>query len=949
MAETTSRNTPSYRVRLHLLAARAAVAALIATSAVFPRAAPCQDSLREATARISAIFSDPDLESWGLTVRSLRIRDKKRDQPIQLDVDRYADGEVRIEAASPWISGRYIRPAGGGAARIEIPHHGMVFCAPAIDELDSDEHLDVDQFVQRLLGEKAALPLSLFAALPSLVGASSGPADIDLLGIRLALDGEPGEVLVTSRGGGRVSRDVPWLRLRGRAPRPRQPLSTELREVPVDRTEFERTIFRGLRRGAQVLAPTLFRLRPPKERKLPHGEIRLVDGPDPSVRQVLALLSGTPEQIGTAHGELLGDYIRRTVDSTVHFVGLVESLRRGQWFLDVLRDARRRTLPFVPERHERELRALARSVDDLREEDVLLANIFPEYFHCSGFALFGRATVDGELYHGRVLDYMTGIGLQDVAVTFVVDSTEAEHRFVNVGFAGFIGSVTGLNERQVAIGEMGGGGRGKWDGTPMATLVRRGLEECDDLAAVRTLFADSPRTCEYYYVFSDGKGPAACGVSATPEAIEFLEPGAPHPELGEGIPDCVLLSADERLVELQRRVQDGHGTFDATSSLALMARPVAMKTNLHNVLFAPRLGKLWITVAGGDGQPAADRPAIEIDAQALFKEFDPLRTRPAPPKSGTVRAVDTIRHLADSNEVAAVKSPQSRSLLEKLTWTPDKFDVRWRPSGESARRSIVEFPSPRPRRDAASGRDDTVHVEWFHAYRRGNPLTEDAPAFIILHILDGRMYVARGIAAALSARGIHTFVMHLPGYGARGSPYAFRRAGEQFARMVQGASDARRTFDAVATLPGIDANRIGLQGTSLGGFVAALAAGIDNNFHTVCLALTGGDLPYLLTKGTREAQRVRQRLMSGGWSADQLLARASEIDPLLLADRLDPDRTWLWSARSDTVVPEHCARAFAEAAGLRENRHIWLTGDHYTAAVYLPQLVLALERAVRGS
>ena len=59
----------------------------------------------------------------------------------------------------------------------------------------------------------------------------------------------------------------------------------------------------------------------------------------------------------------------------------------------------------------------------------------------------------------------------------------------------------------------------------MATLMRRALEECDSLAEVKRLWQQSPRTCEYYYVFADGEERSAVGVAATPEKIEFIEPG----------------------------------------------------------------------------------------------------------------------------------------------------------------------------------------------------------------------------------------------------------------------------------------------------------------------------------------------------------------------------------------------------------------------------------------
>ncbi len=119
-------------------------------------------------------------------------------------------------------------------------------------------------------------------------------------------------------------------------------------------------------------------------------------------------------------------------------------------------------------------------------EEVRIANFIPELFHCSGFALMNSATKDGTLYHGRVLDYATGWGLQNHAV-IIVTELDGCIPFVNVSYAGFIGCVTGMNAEHVSIGEMGGGGIGHWEGMPMAFLVREALHaatpcrKCSDI------------------------------------------------------------------------------------------------------------------------------------------------------------------------------------------------------------------------------------------------------------------------------------------------------------------------------------------------------------------------------------------------------------------------------------------------------------------------------------
>ena len=214
---------------------------------------------------------------------------------------------------------------------------------------------------------------------------------------------------------------------------------------------------------------------------------------------------------------------------------------------------------------------------------------------------------------------MTTIGLQDSATTFIVRA-EGQIPFANVGYAGFIGSVSGMNAEGISLGEMGGRGEGQWDGAPMATLMRRAMEECDSLKEVQDLWTNSPRTCEYYYVFADGKTNEAVGVAATPESIEFIQPGQTHERLGEGIKDAIVLSAGSRLEELRRRVTEKHGQIDSEVGQWLMSRPVAMSSNLHNVLFVPADGVLYVANASHN-KPAAEMPYVKIDLKKMLADI----------------------------------------------------------------------------------------------------------------------------------------------------------------------------------------------------------------------------------------------------------------------------------------------------------------------------------------
>jgi isopenicillin-N N-acyltransferase like protein len=331
-------------------------------------------------------------------------------------------------------------------------------------------------------------------------------------------------------------------------------------------------------------------------------------------------LKGTGYEMGFQHGALMKEHIQANMDylfnvkakeMRLEFLGA--KIGPKQLISMIVAIQRRH----MPERFLDELRGLADG-SECSLEDTMVANFIPELFHCSGFAVMNSATKDGTLYHGRVLDYSIDWQLQEHAV-LVVAEPEGRIPYVNVTYGGFIGSVTGMNAEHVSVGEMGGGGRGHWAGTPMAFLVRRVLEEAKTLDEAVAIFRDTPRTCEYYYVVADGDDNSAVGLAAHWNTFEVVKPGEAHPRLPEPTADTVLLSAGDRYKELASRVREQAGLLDATSALRLMDCPVAMKSNLHNVLFEPRSTKLWVANASPDGQPAATQKYFAFQLSELLK------------------------------------------------------------------------------------------------------------------------------------------------------------------------------------------------------------------------------------------------------------------------------------------------------------------------------------------
>ena len=342
------------------------------------------------------------------------------------------------------------------------------------------------------------------------------------------------------------------------------------------------------------------------------GRLEEVDG-----TRVL-VLKGTPEEMGHQHGVLMKKEIHQLVDQILFGVGVGSSFERGTWVFGEIEGAQKRLNPFMDERYLREMDSLA-SAAELPRQEVRLANFFPEMFHCSGFAVFGKATTDGKLYHGRVLDYMRGMGLEQSAAVMVFQPDKG-NAWVNVGYAGFIGSVTAMNEKHIAMGEMGGQGQGQWDGKPMAELVREVMEKANTLDEAVAIMRKGPRTCEYYYVISDAKNNSAVGIAATPDKFQVIKPGESHELLPHPSKDTVLMSAGDRYEELARRVKANYGKFDAAGARDLMTRPVCMTSNLHSALFEPETLDFWVANADSKSPAAHCRYTHYNLAQLLQPE-----------------------------------------------------------------------------------------------------------------------------------------------------------------------------------------------------------------------------------------------------------------------------------------------------------------------------------------
>ncbi len=332
----------------------------------------------------------------------------------------------------------------------------------------------------------------------------------------------------------------------------------------------------------------------------------------------LLFVQGTPQQMGAAQGTLLRPAMTRLMERVVYGMGAVDTVSSGTWWFDRVDEIGRRTGSYLPARFLTECDAMAKAAG-ISVRDARAANLFPERFHCSGVAVRGKATLGGHVLHARVLDYMTEIGLQNHACVTVF-LPEGRHSWISAGYAGFLGTVTAMNECGLAVGEMGGRGEGQWDGVPMSFLLRDVMERAATVEEALAILKASRRTCEYYYVISD-KSRNMVGVRCTPEEMTVLQPGEQHPRLPHVPEDTVLISGGSRAETLSERIEKSYGRIDVAGLMEIIKRPVAMNSNLHDAIFSPETLDLWIADAG-EKSPACDEPYAQFNLKELLGFFD---------------------------------------------------------------------------------------------------------------------------------------------------------------------------------------------------------------------------------------------------------------------------------------------------------------------------------------
>ncbi len=189
------------------------------------------------------------------------------------------------------------------------------------------------------------------------------------------------------------------------------------------------------------------------------------------------------------------------------------------------------------------------------------------------------------------------------------------------------------------------------------------------------------------------------------------------------------------------------------------------------------------------------------------------------------------------------------------------------------------------------------------------------------------------LARSIAARGIACVTLDLPYHGGRRpSDKAKDGANDHFtsadasvdaAAVAQSASDVQTTLTWLAQQPGVDPNRLGFVGVSLGAIIGHLAMGLDSRLKAGVLMLGGGDLTDFAKHGVSiQAMRLLHpyRNSPADWAA------LEQVDPLKYASRNLPRHILMIQGARDFVVPPRDSEELWRALGKPEIQ--WVDVNH---------------------
>ncbi|MDO8504430.1 MAG: C45 family peptidase [Candidatus Liptonbacteria bacterium] len=357
---------------------------------------------------------------------------------------------------------------------------------------------------------------------------------------------------------------------------------------------------------------------------------------DPESNLRIVHLKGTPYEMGFQHGSLLKKEIQEFYGSVIFKIKFMIKE-------DMLDETYDLIDPYIPIEEKEEMRGLAHgagvplrvvhwvhTIPEISEygPKKRFRRVFKET-SCSNIAAFADATADGKMYHLRVLDWIRNLGAQrfPIVLVHVPDRGNSSATF---SYAGFIGAISGMNDKQMTFGEMGYGDPPdeSLEGIPFIFLFRKLMRESNSLDDATRIIKEAKRTCSYIYLITDAKG-----ADNSKKAVLFItdrgrvKVSTENTDINDerdndsypGIPRVVYGGAKAK------PLYDGlskHRGAITPEILMEMTKGISLGSNMQNVVFAPETLEAWVSnasLASGDKGKACNQKWFHVRLKDALK------------------------------------------------------------------------------------------------------------------------------------------------------------------------------------------------------------------------------------------------------------------------------------------------------------------------------------------
>ena len=351
-------------------------------------------------------------------------------------------------------------------------------------------------------------------------------------------------------------------------------------------------------------------------------------------------LRGSAYERGYQHGKLL----RKEIQDNLGY--LWDQALKKFHFEELFDEAYERQRPFIPQEYVDEMHGLAHG-SKMPLRIIHGIHALPEIGEwggkkkikavvkmmmngelgtsCSNFCAMGHSTADGNFYTVRVLDW----GLHRVSKLHkypLISVNMPEHglAYANIGWVGFLGAISGMNEKGITLGEMGYGDNPTetMSGKPMPFLLRDILAYASTLKDAHRMIKESLGTNSFVFLISDGKTKEAELYVKDRERFLAFKPGQ---ELKDnkidlpGIKDVVYGGHySEKMTE---QLNKYHGQVTPEIIMKEIIPAIVMPSNFQNVVYDPVHLNFWVSNAKSKTERAAEQPYTFFDLAKALENF----------------------------------------------------------------------------------------------------------------------------------------------------------------------------------------------------------------------------------------------------------------------------------------------------------------------------------------